>query len=695
MITTARAVEAVLHSLMTNRTQPIASSALLRRWAFGGCFAIALATQSPCPLALGQSDEPSVPPGSIPPVAGEPAGVPAPPESPPVPPPAEPTVHPQPQAPAPPPVPAPPPTSAQPLVPAPASPEAPAAAPISDISPPVIEVSPSGTITLAAQNVGIDSLLELLAVRSKQNIVASDKVDGKVSVNLYDVPFDQALEAILSVNGLVSNRQGGFIYVYTKAEFDAATQAARKVSTRVFTLQFLSSVDAEAFIKPVLSKEGAIAARGLVTPGFQSTITNGGADEYAFTARVLVTDYDSNLDAVERVLKEIDVPPQQVRVECTIVSAQVDENNAYGIDFAAIGNLNFDNVTDALLGNLVPPLGIPDALHDGTASPYPSTSAQAGAVNNIVALPGAPNANVKMGLIAGDMAVFLNILDDVTDTTVLARPAVTCLNRQRASVEVGERVAYVTSTVSQTSTTQTVNFLDTGIILHFRPFISLDGMIRMELMPSISDYTIRKIGDPKSVNYTEVPDENKQEIRTNVRVRSGQTVVLGGLFSDKIVTQRRQVPGVADIPLIGGFTGGQGDQVQRNEIIFMVTPTVLEDEKLYVEGRDSLEITENVRVGARAGLLPFSREQVTANYQQDAFMAYENGDLTKSLFYSNAALRMKPISPAMQQLRERVISMPGSDYQDQIDKTLVERRTFVPAPSAEPARSPSAEAGTP
>ena len=640
----------------------------VRIWAVRSFFAVALTTLLVRDGALGQSDQSVVPPGGIAPVAtGAPTGAPSKAETPPI--------------------------EAVAAVAAAAAPAAvvPAVIP-SDL--PVIEISPSGTITLAAQNVAIDSLLELLAVRSKQNIVASDKVEGTVSVNLYDVPFDQALEAILSVNGLVSVRDAGFIFVYTRAEFVEVEKASRKVATRVFTLQFLSSLDAESFVKPVLSKEGAIAGRGLVRAGYQSDIADGGADDYAFTARLLVTDYDANLDEIARVLKEIDVPPQQVRVECTIVSATVDENNAYGVDFAAIGNLNFSNVTDAVIDNLIPPLGIPDAMQKATLTPYPTTSAQAGAVSNIVSLPGAPPANVKMGLIAGDMAVFLNILDEVTDTTVLARPAVTCLNRQRASIEVGERVAYVTSTVSVTSTTQTVDFLDTGIILHFRPFISDDGMIRMELMPSISDYKLRKIGAPNSPNFTEVPDENKQEIRTNVRVRSGQTVVLGGLFADKMVTQRKQVPGVSEIPFIGGLTGGQGDQVQRKEIIFMVTPTILEDEKLYEEGRDSLEMADNVRLGARAGLLPFSREQVTANYQQDAFNSYKNGDLAKTLYYSNAALRMKPVSPAMQQLRERAMSMPGSDYQDVIDKTLIERRTFSPTQSATPSKPAPAPAGS-
>ena len=88
---------------------------------------------------------------------------------------------------------------------------------------------------------------------------------------------------------------------------------------------------------------------------------NGGADDYAFTARIVVTDYASNLAEVARVLKEIDSAPQQVRVEATVVSANIDENNAYGLDIAAIGNLNFNN----LVSRAIPPLGVPDALQTG------------------------------------------------------------------------------------------------------------------------------------------------------------------------------------------------------------------------------------------------------------------------------------------------------------------------------------------
>ncbi len=690
LLSTFYLVQAVSRTLDTyNRTSPVYQTrvrAQSHRSAITAFVAIAFMQASIAAASSAQNAIPPVPPGGFAPVTSSPQGNASAPAS---------------VVPAPTPAPNPAPTPAP--NPAPTPEPTPASAPPATVDlspPPFIEVSKHGTITLSAQNVAVDALLELLSVRSKQNIVASDKVDGKVSVNLYDVPFNEALEAILSVNGLISARQGAFIFVYTQLEFEALEKAKRQLGTQVFVLQFLNATDAESFIKPILSKDGQMASRGTVVAGFTPSLENGGADDYAFTARIVVTDYASNLVEVARVLKEIDSAPQQVRVEATVVSANIDENNAYGLDIAAIGNLNFNN----LVSQAISPLGIPDALQSGNngattpvpLNPYPN-SAQAAAITNQVSLPNQPPANIKMGFVSDDVSVFLTVLDDVTDITVLARPAVTCLNRQRAAVLIGERVAYLTTTQNQTSTTQTVEYLDTGIKLTFRPFITDDGMIRMEMSPSISDFTLRVIGVPGG-GTTTVPDSTTQELHTNVRVRSGQTVVLGGLFSDKITTQRRQVPFLSDIPLFGGAITGQADRVQRKEIIFLVTPTVIEDQKLYEEGKDSLEIVENVRVGARAGLLPFSREQVTANYQQDAFTAYNNGDLTKALYYSNAALRMKPISPAMQQLRERVISMPGSDYQDQIDQTLIEKRTFSPStstPSPKLSPAPTTTPATP
>jgi hypothetical protein len=118
--------------------------------------------------------------------------------------------------------------------------------------------------------------------------------------------------------------------------------------------------------------------------------------------------------------------------------------------------------------------------------------------------------------------------------------------------------------------------------------------------------------------------------------------------------------------------------VERDEIIFLVTPTIIEDQKLWEEGRDSLNVVESARLGARAGLLPFSREQVTADIDRDAYEAYANGDMAKALYFTNNSIRMKPQSADMRRLREQIINAPGAPSQQAFEQSLLGTRTFTP-----------------
>ncbi|MBM4113049.1 MAG: hypothetical protein FJ253_06700 [Phycisphaerae bacterium] len=529
------------------------------------------------------------------------------------------------------------------------------------VSPPAdsgeVRVSEAGTFAIAAQEVEVGRLLELLAIKARRNIVASDKVTGKVTVNLYDVPFEQALDAILAVNGFVAVKSGTFIYVYSAMERAEMERAQLRREARVFTLQYLAAKDATEFIKPLLSETGSVVARGEVAPGFIPTSEDGGADDYAFTTKVVVNDFPENVAAVEALLKELDVPPRQVRVEATILRTTVDETNAYGLDFTAIGNIDFTQVTR--------PLAAFDNLLDGVLQP---DRAQALVMDNYPVLDRPPT--LKIGIISNDVAIFIRVLDEVTDTTVLARPTVTALNRQRAQVLIGEKVAYLSTTQTQTSTTQDVQFLDTGIKLSFRPFISTDGQIRMELHPSVSSARLVNLKVAGGGEAT-VPNESTQELRTNIRVKSGQTIVLGGLFREDTTIDRRQVPWLSDIPIIGAAFGGQSDRTKREEIIFLLTPTVFEDKELYEKGAESLDIVEAVRVGARAGLLPWSNEQFVADYQRQALDAYRRGEMNKALWYADNAVRIRPTLPTMTRLRESVRSGNHSTFRKELDSKLL------------------------
>ena len=477
-----------------------------------------------------------------------------------------------------------------------------------------VVVDEFGTVDLVVNETEVTQVLEMLAIQSRRNIIASNSVTGVVSANLYDVTFNEALEAILRVNGFGYVEEGNFVYVYTVDELETIEKARRKTDSRIYELQYLSAGDADEFVKPLLSEDGKAAFRGTVDAGYKPSMEDGGADSYAWSSKLVINDYPENLDAIAVLLKELDTAPMQVVVEATVVQTRVDEDNEFGVDFTALSNINIGSIAGG-------PLAAATDLISGSFGNTNSSAVSSGVGQTDTVL----NGGLKAGVIKDHVGAFLRVLDQVVDTTVLARPRVTCLNRQRAEVLIGTRIGYLSSTQTDTSTTQSVEFLDTGIHLVFRPFISPDGMIRLELQPNVSSATLRTDGGQS------VPDEVTQQLMTNVRCRDGETIILGGLFRESTVVTRNQVPILGDIPLIGAAFRGQDDQVDKEEIIFLLTPSIIPDERLWESGKDSLTIIEAVRVGARSGLLPFSRDQITANYNRDALDAYRQADFTANI----------------------------------------------------------------
>ena len=521
-------------------------------------------------------------------------------------------------------------------------------------APASVVVDEFGTVDLVVNETEVTQVLEMLAIQSRRNIIASNSVAGVVSANLYDVTFNEALESILRVNGYGYVEEGNFVYVYTIDELETIEKARRKTQSRIFELQYLSAADADEFVKPLLSSDGKAAFRGTVEAGFQPSMDDGGGDSYAWSSKLVINDYPDNLEAIGILLKELDTAPMQVVVEATVVQTKVDEDNEFGVDFTALSNINIGSITGG-------PLAAANNLISGSFGTTNATAVTSGVGQTNTAVSG----GLKAGVIKDHVGAFLRVLDQVVDTTVLARPRVTCLNRQRAEVLIGTRVGYLSTKQTETSTTQSVEFLDTGIQLVFRPFISPDGMIRLELRPSVSSATLRTDGGQS------VPDEITQQLMTNVRCRDGETIILGGLFRESTVITRNQVPILGDIPLIGGVFRGQDDQVDKEEIIFLLTPSIIPDERLWESGKDSLTIVESVRIGARSGLLPFSRDQITANYNRDALNAYRRGDLDRALYWTNLSLRTSKMQPEMLRLRENISDESESIWERDLLRELL------------------------
>ena len=542
-----------------------------------------------------------------------------------------------------------------------------------------VVVDDFGTVDIAVQDTDLAQVLQMLALESRRNIITSKRVSARVTANLFDVNFKEALDAILKVNGYGYIEQGNFIYVHTLDEIAEIERSRKTRESRRFQLEHIAPQDAMEFVQPLVSERGRLSVAGEVERGFQPGTSTGGEDSWAYGAMLVVNDFPENLQAIANLLAEIDTPPKQVVVEATVVETKVNEDNAFGVDFSVL-------LGGPMFSDFASPLAVVNQLiNPGILGP--STPDQAEAVVSTVGGTAGPGG-LKVGVVQGDVSVFLRVLDQVTDTTVLARPRVMALNRQRAQVLVGRRLPYLSSTQTETSTTQTVNFLDTGIRLIFRPFISSDGSIRLELAPSVSSATLIN-STAGSDSGQRVPEENVSEITTNVRLQDGQTLVLGGLFTEDTTITRRQVPWLGDIPVVGAAFSGQDDTIVRREIIFLITPTIMNDRLADTWAREAEEFVDAVKVGARAGLLPFSRELVSGNHNQEAFEAFEAGDPERAMFHINASLRVNPNQPEIIRLRSEIQRADGAV---QPSRSLLERildREHAPVPPAERAETPT------
>lgn len=556
-----------------------------------------------------------------------------------------------------------------------------------------VVVDDFGTVDISVQDTDLAQVLQMLSLQSRKNIITSKRVSARVTANLYDVTFKEALDAILHVNGYGYIEQGNFIYVYTLEEIAELEKAARKTESRRFALEYLAAADAAEFVKPLLSDKGKLSFLGEVEKGFRPDDTSAGEDSWAYAAMLVVNDFPENVESITKLLGELDTPPQQVVVEATVVSTVVNEDNAFGVDFSVIANSDFTDFFNPLaaVNDLIRGNNTPDARPTSPDQGFVPGNNRADAVTSTVGNTAGPGG-LKVGVIQGDVAVFLRVLDEVTDSTVLARPRVMALNRQRAQVLVGDRIAYLSTTQTETSTTQAVQFLDTGIRLVFRPFISSDGSIRMELYPSVSEARLRSSTGVRGTGQ-EIPDERTSEITTNVRMRDGQTLVLGGLFQEDTTISRSQVPWLGDIPIVGAAFSGQTDKITRREIMFLITPTIVHDQLVDAWSKQAEEFVDAVRVGARAGLLPFSRELMTGNQNHDAYAAFQAGDHETAMFHINNSLRINPNQPEIQKLRNQISSqsteLPTRSLMDQILETELARGDLpLSKPSAPPAKDP-------
>ena len=536
-----------------------------------------------------------------------------------------------------------------------------------------VVVSEFMTVDIIAQNDFVTNILQKLAIQSRRNIISSTKSERLVSANLYGVPFEDALRALLIPNGLDFVEEGEFLYVYTVAELCEMNTGQYTMVTRIIPLDYLRPEEAEIYAGHMLTlwappselsgtprgqivvtkdfREGGTALEGggitETNSATQTDIFSPGVDEYDLRSAIVVTDLPEVVDRIEAFIEEMDTPPAQILVEATIIQTTLSEDNALGVDFALLGNENFtDYFTPYQSGaSALGWLAEKDPL-TGEANPKQLPNQNAYAMSS----PGgfASGENTITAGYVGNIGVFLRALDQVTDVTVLSNPKVMALNRQLAKVFVGNRIGYYETTSQMGLQTSSLNFIDTGIVLLVRPFVMQDGRIRLELSPKVSNVVFRETikGD--------IPDESIQTVTTDVLVPEGHTAVLGGLFAERVTRSKMQVPLLGDLPLVGDLFKGRSESTGTDELLFLIKPTVLEDKAVIAGGSDADEYIDDVRVGSRIGLLYWSRERHSARLNLEAERLMARGNTYGVRFRLRRSLGIKQHQPGVVRALERL-----------------------------------------
>jgi type IV pilus secretin PilQ/predicted competence protein len=433
----------------------------------------------------------------------------------------------------------------------------------------------SALITLHADNLDVRKALEIVSRQARMNILVAPSVGGAVTLDVRDKTVDETLQAIAKLCHLTVRREKDVFYVTTLAELRQGEEDDLPV--RVYHLNYVTSNDVDSMIKPLLSSKGTTSKSPKSEIGLTSDVTGSsggssggggggggggssavkaGGDSMAGGEILIVQDYDQVLKGIDKVIAEIDVQPPQVLIEAVILQVTLDKHMELGVN---VGMLDGAGSALGVIGN-------GSLINSAVGFPPASVLAAGGMVANGASAGFAePTAGVKFGWVGGNTTGFIRALESLADTKVLASPRLLVLNKQRAEIHLGNQLGYETSTVSQTSTTQTVNFLDVGTQLRLRPFVSSDGWIRMEIHPERSSGEIDNNG---------IPQTTTSQITTNVMIPDGMTLVIGGLIDTEVDKNWTGIPFLSRIPLLGYLFRNTVEDTPKKELVVLLTPHI-------------------------------------------------------------------------------------------------------------------------
>jgi len=451
---------------------------------------------------------------------------------------------------------------------------------------------------LDIKDMDINDVLKLLAVKSGLNIIAGKSIIGRVTIFLKNVEVHDALTIILKANNLAYMEGHGVLQIMTESEYEQITGHKFGVSIKnaIVSLQSAKAADVVAVLNQVKGVNGKMIAdeesnsiiiqdvpekvdqllRVIKTMDVHRetrvfNISYAKADELAktigptltkdigsieFDARsntLVVADIPSKVEEIAVMINALDRVDKEVFIEAKIVQVTLNDNYQMGINWELIiPNINHPVVD--LHGNYSLPGGVSSSVSTATI----------GTLNR-------DNYNVV-----------LQALATFGKSRTLSNPHLAVINNQEASILIGTTIPYTTSTLTTpasgpTTSSESVNFIDTGVKLHVTPTIHDDGYITMKIKPEISNEESTPFTAPDG---SLIPIVDTSEVQTMVSVKDGVTIIIGGLIKDQLINNKNKIPVLGDLPLIGKVFSNENRNFQKTEIVIFLTPHIISGDVL-------------------------------------------------------------------------------------------------------------------
>ncbi|MBV4460731.1 type IV pilus secretin PilQ [Pseudomonas sp. COR58] len=412
-------------------------------------------------------------------------------------------------------------------------------------------------LSLNFQDIDVRSVLQLIADFTNLNLVASDTVQGGITLRLQNVPWDQALDLVLKTKGLDKRKIGNVLLVAPadeiaareRQELESQKQIAELAPLRRELLQvnYAKAADIAKLFQSVTSAEAKVDERGSIT-----------VDER--TNNIIAYQTQDRLDELRRIVAQLDIPVRQVMIEARIVEANVDYDKSLGVRWGGSirnkGNWNTSGVTNGASTTI----GTPGST--STNTPF----VDMGTTGN--------TSGIGIAFITDNVLLDLELtaMEKTGNGEIVSQPKVVTSDKETAKILKGTEIPYQEASSSGATS---VSFKEASLSLEVTPQITPDNRIIMEVKVTKDepDY-LNKVQD--------VPPIKKNEVNAKVLVNDGETIVIGGVFSNTQSKVVDKVPFLGDVPYLGRLFRRDVVSEKKSELLVFLTPRIMNNQAIAV-----------------------------------------------------------------------------------------------------------------